>query len=349
MSDKIQDEDRKAVEEHFAGQRSIDDLTEEQIELAVDMEQAQNNGEVQEAIEEPETKQEPVDNVETKSLNHHQKLAEAMAEANRYKQLNEDKERKLNDLKENEEFRNKFLGIKTEVKVDNERDYLDDQHQATLEAKINALEEREARREEEARTKADELSRKEQQLGIFGEISNLQDTHKILKTTESFQSIDKKFVDWQAISKANGVDVDEYLANAEYKKQKDAEGFKLDVSQSDLNKAMKIYELHDQYNNEVNAGYKSSITRVFEGSSTYKEHVKNQYSSHRRADDDALNSLIEERSKEVSLLNTGGAPADAGDIGAMLDEQDRLSRKTVMTPEDKKRFNELDVQINLMT
>jgi len=349
MSDKIQDEDRKAAEEYFAGDRSIDDLSPEQVELAVDMEEAQDNGDVQKAIEEPETKQEQVDDNETKSLDHHQKLAEALANENKYKQMLEDRDRKLKDLKEDEEFRNKFLGIKTEAKVDNERDYLDDQFQANQEDRINKLEERERVREEEARKRNEELDRKEQQLGIFGEISNLQDTHKALKTTESFQSIDKKFVDWQAVSKANGVDVDEYLVNAEYKKQKDAEGFKLNVSQSDLNKAMEIYKIHDQYNNEVKAGYKSSITRVFEGSSTYKELVKNQYSSHRRADDDALNNLIEERSKEVSLLNTGGAPAEAGDIGQLLDEQDALSRKSYLSPEDKKRFNELDVQINLMS
>jgi hypothetical protein len=351
MSDKIQEENMKAVKEYFAEQRSIDDLTEEQIELACEEQERLQN----EPEETPEKQEEEVEEgvegvkVEEKTFDHHKKLADALAEANRYKQLNEDKERKLRDLKENEDFRNKYLGIETHPKVDRDRDYLDDEHQAKLEAKVEALEKREAEREERARKKSEELEIKEKQLQLFSEISNLQSAYKQLQTSESFQSIDKKFVEWQDVAEQNGVDVNQYLSDADYRKKKDTEGFKLNVSEKDLNKTLEIYNIYEQYNSEVKAGYKSSMERVFEGSSTYKELMKKKLTSHRQADDDALDRLIEERSKEVSLLDTGGAPADADDLGTLLDEQDALSRKTNMTPADKKRFHELDKQINLMT
>ena len=348
MSDKIQeDEDRKAVNEHFAGRRSIDDLTEEQVELAVDMQYERENGDVEPEI--PEEKQEPEVKEELPIDDRDQRLAEALAEKNRVNQLLKDREKKLEDLKTDEDFRNRYLGIETEVKVDNEKDYLDDKFQAEQAAKIAVLQAKDAEREKERQEEKEELARERAQLDTFREIGDLQDSHNSLKTSESFQKIDRKFIDWKTRAIAAGVEEDKYYSDAEYRKQKDKEGYKLNVSEKDRLKALKIYELYGKYKAEVDAGYNSSIDRVFRTSSDYQELMEAKLGSHRRADDDALNRLIDENSREVSLLDTGGAPAEEGDIGALLDEQDRLSRKTSLSPADKKRYFELDKQINLMT
>jgi hypothetical protein len=354
MSDEIQKVNEEAVQKYFAGDLTVEDLTEEQVDLAADKELASlESGEdvgvkqpqEPEKIEETQAQPELVEPKEAVStieedivpFSQHEKLRDTLAQANREKQLRENAEREIARLKAEAE--------KSKVNND-DRDLLDDDYLRKID-KIDELEkkllEREARDAE-----ADEANRKTQeQLDLFGEIQKLQTDFPSLKTSENFQSIDSKFTAWQNLAKNGNVDVDKYLNDKAYRDVADSKGYKLDIAETDIPNMLTIYDTYSNYKTNKDAGYKTSLTREFKDSSTYEELMKAKYGSHQQADDDALAAKIKERSLEADIMAPGSnasAPSVEAYEAAIM-EMEAITRMTVTTPAHEKRYAELEKMI----
>ncbi len=351
MSVEIQKSNEEAVVKYEAGDLTIEDLTEEQIDLAADRELANLEGGVQKVtqsdVEEPEEVIEPIEppkeavsTIEEDAiipLDHHQKLRDALAQANREKQLRENAQREIDRLKAETEKGST---------IDHDRDLLADDHLRKID-KIDELERDLKEMKRKAREQEAETQTKNEQLGLFGEIQKLQSDFPILKTSESFQDIDSKFTTWQANAKAGNVNVDKYLKDLTYRAQADKAGHKLNISEQDLNNALKIYDVYSKYKAAKDENYNTSLAREFKDTTTYEELMKAKYSSHQQADDDALAEKIRERSTEAQIMSTGSnsaAPSIEAYESALMEMQ-IIASKTSTTAADEKRYAELEKMI----
>lgn len=339
--------DEQVVQEFLAqGRDDLDSLSDSQLDLYL-IKARDYNPEEQEQPkeEEPTPPEEPeipeIDNA-IPEFDKHKEYRDALAEANKYKQLYSDRESKLSKMKEDPEFAKKQLGFETEVKVDENKDYLDDKYLATLEAKVNELESWKTNYEEETQKTRKELEAEKQQLQMFDEIQGLQGQYSGLKTSESFRKIDSKVTSWKNGLVSAGLDPNKYLADKEYKKALDAKGYKLDVKEVDIPKVMNVYKVYSNYLKEQEAGYNTSIERSFRTSEVFEEVLKNQYGSHHKADDDAINRAIEERANEPSILDTGSAPSSQESLMDLIEEQSELLNITQRSDAQNRRLNELD-------
>ena len=257
MSEVQSKTNEEIVKEFLNGQRESDSLTDEQLDMALNG-TFDNEEEPQEAVEE-----QPVQETQTPEkedvlpiekdipeFDKHKEYKETLARANRFEQLYKDREEKLKKMKEDPEFAKKQLGIKSEVKVDKDFDYLDDKYLATLKHELDELKEWKANYEKELHETRYRTEREKEQLAIFGEIQDIQSEFPALKTSENFKSIDGKFTEWQNIVKSAGLDTDRYLSDKEYKKALDKKGYKLEVSESDIPKMLDIYEVYGNYKME---------------------------------------------------------------------------------------------------
>ena len=351
---EIQDNTNETVaKKYLAGEIELDSLTEDQVSLAAEMVENFSEDDVEEEQEQTQESEisEPIKESNSEEadkiipFSEHLRLKEEMEEKNRYKQIAEDRERKLKSLKEDPNYLAKFLGKEIETKVDTNKDYLADEYLAQIDTLKNKLEDIEKWKNDRENQETESQTRnkqKEEQLSLFDEIGRLQSEFPQLKTTESFQSIDTKFVQWQQSAIMAGVDVDEYMENAEYRKIFDAKGYKLNVDAKDLEKAIKIYDVHKQYKSEKESGYKTSLSRVFKDKPIYEEMIKSKYGSHQLADDDALAAKIRERSTEPQIMNSGNAPTSTGNLEALIAEMEVISLKTNPNQNDEKRYRELE-------
>jgi hypothetical protein len=346
------EENDKAINEYLNGQRDLDSLTEDQVDIAVEREfekaeaETANVSTEQPVIEDNKTEETKDDlTASIAPADQNAKLAEALARANKAEQLYKDRESKLKSLKEDPSYRTKFFGEEIKTEIDPNKDYLDDEYLAQVDTMRKELDNlKKAQTEREARDLEFQQSNqvKQEQLGLFEEISKLQGDYPQLKTNESFQSIDSKFANWTGSATNAGVDTDKYFKDAEYRKAVDGKGYKLDISDADMDKAYKIYDVFDQYKKEKDSGYKTSLKRVLKDSPIYEKLVASKYGASELANDDALEKKIAERSTEPTILNTGNAPASNNSIDAIVVEMESLALLTAPTQKQNARYLELD-------
>lgn len=338
------------------GSRSHSDLNDAELEIAAERQEAALNGneeeqptdtssneEIKEIEQAPESMEDGIDAVDKD-----EQIRELLANNNRLEQIANDREGKLKKAQEDPEFRKKLFGETDVVTIDENKDYLEDQHQAEMQARIDKLEaaaEDRATRDEKSDK---EIELKQTQLGLFEEIGNLQGQYASLKTTESFQSIDKKVTAWQKIAIENKVDVDKYVADAEYRKLADSKGHKINVSVEDLQKAWDIYGVYSDYKKEKAEGFKSSLSRVFKEHPMYDKLAKQKYASHLAADDDALAEQLRQRETEPMIMSPGSnnATPDVKTFETAVMEMQAIASKVSTTAADEKRYQELQKVID---
>lgn len=352
MSEVQKATDEEVVIDHLKNQRDTDSLTDSQLDLYLEMaptfefdeEQPAPSEEQNETVEQEET--DSVVNLDNiPEFDKHKEYQRVLAEKNKFEQIAKNEKDRFEKMKQDQEFAKKQLGLKTEIKVDPEKDYLDDQHQAKLEAKIEQLQAKLDSMEEETKTTQANLKAKEETLGLFGEIERVQNGFKALKTSEPFQSINDKLLEWKKHIISAGLDEDRYYSDKEYRKALDAKGYKLDVKEQDIPKMLKIYDIHSSYKKEKEQGYNTSFERAFRTSNVFEEVAKSQFGGHLQADDDALNAAIERRASEPQILNTGSAPAESAELGDLINEQTILVNKTRLSPADERRLSEIEKAI----
>jgi hypothetical protein len=345
---KDQKTDEEIVQGYLQeGREDLSALSDQQLDLYLNMAREYEPTEQEQPtqIEEPtEGQEQPIPAIEDSipEFDKHKEYRDTLARANRFEQLYKDRESKIEKMKEDPEFAKKQLGFQEEVKVDENKDYLDDKYLATLEREISDLKEWKTTYEAEHQRTQKEIEAEKQQLSMFSEIQKLQGEYSGLKTSESFQSIDSKVTDWKGGLISAGLDPNKYLTDKEYKATLDAKGYKLNVKEADIPKLMNVYKVYSNYLKEQDAGYNTSIERSFRTSEVFEEVLKSQYGTHQQADDDAINAAIEQRAKEPSILNTGSAPASSEGMMDLIKEQGVLIDKTQRTDSDNRRLDELD-------
>lgn len=343
MSEVQSKTDEEVVKEFLAGQRDAESLTEEQLDLALtgnyefeEIEETEEQPPVEETSEEVEEPKEeeplPIEK-DIPEFDKHKEYREVLARANRYEQLYKDREDKLKKLESQ---------TVKEVKVDENVDYLDDKYLATLRHELDELKEWKKNYEEELNKTRYETEKQKEQFNLFSEIQDIQNEFPILKTSESFKSIDEKFVKWQSDVISAGLDPDKYLDNKEYKKLLDSKGYTLNVKESDIPKVLDIYEVYSNYKKEKESGYSTSFQRALKTSNVYDKAIKHKYAGRQLADDDAINEAIERRSSEPVLLDSSNVQTGSMDLADVVNELEILSGKTQKSPNDIKRIAELD-------
>jgi len=356
--DEVQEDtiNEEKIAEVLAGSRSHSDLNEAELDIAAERQEAALNGSEEEESTDTSSNEEikPVEQVPSpmedgiEAIDKDEQIRELLVEKNRLTQLANDREGKLKKAQEDPEFRKKLFGETDNVQVDENKDYLADEYLATMEAKIERLEKNANDRAERDETSDAERALKTEQLSLFEEIGNLQGQYASLKTTESFQSIDKKVTAWQRTAIANKVDVDKYVKDAEYRKLADSKGHKINVSVEDLQKAWDIYDVYSDYKKEKAEGYKTSLNRVFKENPMYDKLAKQKYASHLVADDDALAEQLRQRATEPMIMSPGSnnaTPSEKTLEGAILEMQS-ISMKVSTTSADEKRYQELQKVID---
>jgi len=337
------------VENLLKTQGDPESLTEEQLDIYLEKAPTYEFEETQ--PEEPSPPVEPeipekettaIDDSSIPEFDKHKEHRDALQELNKYKQLYKDRDSKINKMKEDPDFAKKQLGIESEVTVDPDKDYLDDRFLAEMKSELDSLKQwKQDREQEDVKTRA-ELEREKEQLGLFGEIQQVQGQFPSLKTSENFQSINDKYIEWQGNVQSAGLDTDRYFNDEAYKKALDAKGYKLGVVDADVPKMLDIYSVYENYKKEKDGGYNTSFTRALRNSDVYEKASKSKYGSHQLADDDALNAAIEQRASEPDILDTGSAPTGSMDLGDVVNEMEILVSKTRKSPADMKRIVELE-------
>jgi len=343
--------DEEKIAQVLAGERSHSELTDAELDIAAKRQEAALNRNeeeqstetssdegVNEIVEAPQVMEDGIE-----AIDKDQKIRELLAEKNRLEQIAKDREGKLKKAQEDPEFRKKLFGETETVTVDENKDYLDETYLATLEAKIDRLEKAANDRIARDEMSDAEIKLKTKQLKLFEEIGELQGQYGPLKTSESFQSIDKKVTAWQKTALENKVDVDRYVKDAEYRKLADSKGHKINVSVEDLQKAWNIYDIYSDYKKEEAEGYKTSLSRVFKDNPMYKQLEKEQYASHLVADDDALTEQLRQRASEPMIMSPGSnnaTPSSKTFESAVL-EMEAISLKVAPTAADNRRYDEL--------
>ena len=352
MSEVQSKTNEEVVKEFLAGQREADSLTEEQLDLALtgnyefeETEETEEQLPVEEPSKEVEQPKEeeplPIEK-DIPEFDKHKEYKEMLARANKYEQLYNDRENKLKKMKEDPEFAKKQLGLASEVKVDENFDYLDDKYLATLKHELDELKKWKRNYEDELNKTRYETEKQKEQFNLFSEIQEIQDEFPLLKTSESFKSIDEKFVKWQSNVISAGLDPDKYLSDKEYKKQLDSKGYTLNVKDSDIPKVLDIYNVYSEYKKEKESGYSTSFKRALKVSEVYDKAIRHKYAGRQIADDDAINEAIERRSSEPVLLDSSNVQTGSMDFADVVNELEILSGKTQKSPSDRKRIAELD-------
>jgi len=342
--------DEDIVMELLQNQGDSESLTEEQLDLYLD--KAPTYDFEEEKPDEPEAPSEPeipeiepkvnVEDDDIPAFDKHKEYRDALQEANKYKQLYKDRDGKINKMKEDPEFAKKQLGIETAVTVDPDKDYLDDAFLAEMKHELDSLKQWKQEREEKDVKTRQQLEQEKEQLGLFGEIQQVQGQFPSLKTSESFQDINGKYIEWQGGVQSAGLDVDRYFNDEKYKKALDAKGYKLQVSDADIPKMLDVYSVYESYKEEKNGGYNTSFARALRNSDVYEKATKSKYGGHRLQDDDALNKAIEERALEPTLLDSSAAPTGTASLDDVVNEMEVLVNKTRKSAADNARITELE-------
>jgi hypothetical protein len=353
--DEVQEDtiNEDKIAEVLEGKRSHSELTDAELDIAAERQEAARNGNEEEQPTDTSSNEESEEMVEVtpplpmedgiETVDKDERIRELLAEKNKLEQIANDRDGKLKKAQEDPEFRKKLFGETVDVQVDENKDYLDESYLATMEAKIERLEQAANDRAERDETSDAERALKKEQLSLFEEINGLQGQYGSLKTSESFQSIDKKVTAWQTTAIENKVDVDKYVEDAEYRKLADSKGHKINVSVEDLKKAWDIYGIYSDYKKEKAEGYKTSLSRVFKEHPMYAKVEKQKYASHLAADDDALAAQLREREAEPMIMSPGSNNATPSEktFESAIMEMESISMKVATTEADEKRYQEL--------
>lgn len=340
-------QNKEQAEKYLRGEIDADQLSEEQVELALELAENQEEPTEEPSTEEP-LPEEPKDEYNFEPLDENKKVKEALEELNKYKQLYEDREGKLKSLKDDPNYRSKFFGEEIKTEVNPEKDYWDESHLAkidTIDERQRILEEKLAEFEKR-KAELDALTeKKNEELTLFQEISKLQENFGSLKTSEGFQSIDNKVAEFEKVASLAGISTDKYLTDKAYREAAISKGYKLNIAESDMSVAQKIYDVYDAYKKEKDAGYKTSLSRVFKDSPDYENFVKSKFSGD--IDEDALNRRIIENSKEVKVMGkgSGGAVSDS-DVERIIYEMRDISLKTNPSDKELKRYDDLEKMLD---
>ena len=357
MSEEIQSTEinEDNIAKVLSGELDYESLTEAELEIAADRQLAEEQGSTEEEItteiEQPEVaetpKEETADTEENSNiipLNQDERLRDTLAENNRLNQLLKDREDRIEKAKADPKLAEKLLGLKAEVSVDPERDYLADENLARMESELSELKQWREDREQGDRARDADVAHTQEKLNVFCEINSLQASNPSLKTSKPFQSIDETFRNWQETAMGSNVDVDKFLEDKAYRKQAEDAGHTLNVSDADLDVAIKLWDINSKYNAEKKQGFSTSLKHVFTKSPMYEQSMRAKYSQHTDSDDSAIASKLREREAEVTIMSPGSnlGGADPKECELALTEQQALSMKAHLTPADNKRWNELD-------
>jgi len=352
MSDEIQNTElnEENIAKVLAGEEDYSILTEAELDEAADRQYRAEQGEdvIEQKVEPTETPEEPQAPIEDDTsnivpLNENERLRDALAEKHRLEQLLKDREDRIEKAKADPKMAEKLLGLKTEVIVDPEKDYLDDRNLAQMEAELNNLKQWREERERRDAERDAEIAHTQEKLNVFSEINSLQSEFQDLQTSKPFQKIDESFRNWQDTAIASNVDVDKFLSDDAYRKKAEEAGHKLNVSKEDLDKALKIWDLNSKYNAEKKQGYNTSLKHVFAKSPMYEQAVKAKYSKPLDAHDNAIAEKLREREAEPQILSPSSNAGEAGGdevLKTAIMGMEALSMKTSFGPADQKQWDE---------
>jgi len=351
MSEEIQNTltDEQVVAEYRAGSRSEEDLSLEQMKLAMDSysesAEAPKVEESQAVETQPEAvPQEPSQEV-VEERNRDIERRDELNAANKLKQLEANIER----MKTDEAYRKRTLGIKEEMKVDPNKDYLADEHLAKIDVLTSELADIKARDAERAAEDAKRQANNQKNDAVdsvFREINTLADKFPSLKTSIDFRSYDAKYTAWRA--KVGAEKVTEYINNPDARKDIEAPGLSIE----DLQKGVKIYDAYDHYQEQANSlkeGYSPSFEDAFKRTTHYEEALRNKFNVAGANNDDALNQRFKEIAAQPTTLNTTTVAEQQGDATAMLAELQKLqaiSESRRLTAEESDRMAKIGAYVS---
>jgi len=333
-----QTEDAQAVASYYAGGSTNDDLnllTEDQVELAMQGNPNTNTEAVDAPTAEPEVKPEATPEVVVAPPQEDNK---DILLKNAYEELNKAKQEAANfeRMKTDPAYRNKKLGIEEEVKVDENKDYLADEYHATQEHELNKLKQWKAEQEAEtAKRSAENADRTAKQKqddtvdDVFREINALGEKFPSLKTSIAFREVDTEYSRWQ---KEVGADkVIEYINNPDARANITAPKLSMD----DLNKAKKLYDAHDKYQEQAEVlkeGITPSFEKAFKDTPHYEEAMKLKYGGTSVSNEEALNQRVAQINAAPTTLSTTTGDVGTDDAAQMMADLDRLDTTTLGRP-----------------
>jgi hypothetical protein len=350
MSEEIQNTltDEQVVAEYRAGSRSESDLSLEQMKLAMDSYSESAEAQVEEVQVVEETQTEEVSQEASQEVveerNRDIERRDELNAANKLKQLEANIER----MKTDEDYRKRALGIKEEMQVDPNKDYLADEHLAKIdmmERKLEQMEATEADRQAKDAERQANNQKNDAVDNVFKEINRLSDKFPSIKTSIDFRTYDSKYTAWRA--KVGADKVAEYIKNPEARKDIEAPGLSIE----DLQKGAKIYDAYDHYQEQANSlkeGYSPSFEDAFKRTTHYEEALRNKFNVAGANNDDALNQRFKEIAAQPTTLNTTTVAEQQGDATAMLRELQKLqaiSESRRLTAEESDRMAKIGAYV----
>lgn len=207
----------------------------------------------QETVPEPKELEEPQNGVEPdqqdKSAVPGYKYVEKANEANKYKQKTESLAAKLKQLEEENKkleaikgkVSNKSVGLNKEDLLDEKNIvHLEDEIltlKSTIKELVDSQKSSLVKQQQYNQSELDELQKNRMYLNIY----DLQDQNPELKTSKSIMTLNEEYT---SLSSKLGENLDRYLNDPEYRKQKESEGVRLNINDSDWNVFSKMLDVN---------------------------------------------------------------------------------------------------------
>jgi len=350
MSDEVQKANQEAVDNYVKGDLPLGDLTDDQTIMAYEQAESKSKGTTEQEIPAQSVAQEeekdPITPIALPA-EANEKIKDALADANREKQLRLTAEGRIKRLKEDEDYRNQEFGIKTEHVPDPDVDRLDDKYLGPVDTtaqRLDRLEAKYKKQEDDAiNTQAADAQTQENK-DLFTEIGDLQDKFPALKTTDDFKEFDGKFITWR--TKIGAENLDKYLSDEKYRGEMDALGYKPDFTLDDLSKGLKIYEGVFKFREEKKNNFATSFTRAFKGTNHFEELIRNKGNQHNVDNQAALDAKLGQIQGEATTLGNAPASFDQPAHDGLIAELTAIQNvKGELSPEQARRLDEIGALI----
>ena len=317
MPNEIQEsEDQKAVDQYLRQERSLDDLTLEQMEIAMQQQLNQDSKPPETAVEPEQVSQ--VQTQAEKAIDvdpMHEKLREMQVQLNQAKQKERTASDRYNRMKTDEVYRNKELGVEKSYTYDKNQDMLDDEYLGQIEiqkqqiAELTRVNQERAQRdlEEDNRVTANKAND-----ALFNDINRMQEEYPSLKTSLPFREFNDKYNSWNNKMSQSGKDINKYMTDETYRNAVDSEGLAPDLQLNDINVGLDIFSGVHKMNEEIEAGYKSDFAHAFKETKAYKSAYDSRFRGPELANEQALNNRVNEINSQAQILrpNEGSVGAD---------------------------------------
>lgn len=307
MPDEIQgSEDQIAVNEFLSEKRSLDDLTEAQMEIAMQQNYNQESTPADTVVTpEPVVEQKTQAELATEVDPQHETIRKLQVELNQAKQKEKTADDRLARFKTDETYREKELGIKKDYTYDKDRDQLDTEYLGKIEIQeqqIAELRQESQDRKQRDLDEDDRIAANKANDALFSDINKVQEEFPSLKTSIPFREFNEEYNTWSNRMSTSGKDVNKYMSDETYRNSVDAEGLAPNLQLNDISNGLSIYNGVHKMNEDIEAGYKSDFTRAFKETEAYKSAYNSKYRGPELADEQALNNRVNDINSQAQIM-----------------------------------------------